>query len=51
MVQPAPAPRFSRTPAEAGARVPLRGEDTDAVLADCGFTAADLDALRSAKAI
>jgi alpha-methylacyl-CoA racemase len=36
VVQPAPAPRFSRTPATltTGARVP--GEDTDAVLADWG---------------
>jgi alpha-methylacyl-CoA racemase len=51
VVQPAPAPRFSRTPAEAGSAVPLRGEQTEAVLADCGFSAAELDALRSAKAI
>ena len=51
VVQPGPAPRFSRTPAEAGAPAALRGEHTEAVLAECGFSAADLDALRSANAI
>lgn len=47
VVQPAPAPRFSRTEAEIshGARIP--GEDTHGVLADCGFSADDIDALRT----
>ena len=48
---PAPAPRFSRTPAELGSPPPLRGEHTEAVLADCGFSAAEIDALRGARAI
>jgi crotonobetainyl-CoA:carnitine CoA-transferase CaiB-like acyl-CoA transferase len=29
----------------------LRGEHTEAVLSDCGFSATEIDALRSAKAI
>src|SRR6476661_11157015 len=37
VVQPAPAPRFSATPAEIGGPPPLRGEHTDAVLQDFGF--------------
>jgi alpha-methylacyl-CoA racemase len=51
VVQPAPAPRFSRTPAEAGAPAPLRGEHTEAVLRDSGFTAAEIAALRDSAAI
>jgi len=51
VVQPAPAPRFSATPAEIGAPPPLRGEHTDAVLLDGGFTAAEIDMLRAAGAI
>ncbi len=50
-VQPAPAPRFSRTPAEPGLPPPLRGEHTEQVLADWGFSAADIAALRQAGAI
>ena len=34
VVQPAPAPRFSRTPATLGRRPPAPGEHTDEVLAD-----------------
>ncbi|WP_239334329.1 CaiB/BaiF CoA-transferase family protein [Frankia sp. CiP3] len=37
VVQPAPAPRFSRTPAELGAVPPLPGEQTGDVLASWGF--------------
>jgi alpha-methylacyl-CoA racemase len=51
VVQPAPAPRFSRTPAEAGAPAALRGEHTEAVLRDAGFTAAEIAALRDSAAI
>ena len=45
-VQPAPAPRFSRTSAKIshGARVP--GEDTRAVLRDAGFSAEEIEALQ-----
>ncbi|SDB20033.1 CaiB/BaiF CoA transferase family protein [Belnapia rosea] len=48
VVQPAPAPRFSRTVAEPG--VPAR-PDTEAVLAEAGFSATEIAALRDAKAI
>ncbi|GGC60146.1 alpha-methylacyl-CoA racemase [Siccirubricoccus deserti] len=51
VVQPAPAPRFSRTPAEPGAPAALRGEHTEAVLRDAGFTTAEITALRDAAAI
>ncbi|MEV8047270.1 CaiB/BaiF CoA-transferase family protein [Streptomyces griseoluteus] len=51
VVQPAPAPRFSRTPG-AVRRPPARpGENTEEALSDWGFTAADLAALRAAGAI
>ncbi|CAA9212433.1 MAG: Alpha-methylacyl-CoA racemase [uncultured Acetobacteraceae bacterium] len=50
-VQPAPAPRFDRTTAEPGLPPPLRGEHTEAVLADWGFGAAEIAALREAGAI
>ncbi|MDO9707684.1 CaiB/BaiF CoA transferase family protein [Paracraurococcus lichenis] len=50
VVQPAPAPRFSATPAELGAPAPLRGEHTEAVLQDFGFTTAEIAALRAAGA-
>ncbi len=47
VVQPAPAPRFSRTRPEIvnGARRP--GEDTESVLADCGFSNDLIRSLRS----
>lgn len=48
--QPAPAPRFSRTPARRptpGSRI---GQDTDAVLASLGYTLANIAALRESKA-
>lgn len=50
-VQPAPAPRFSRTLAEPGLLPPLRGEHTEQVLAGWGFSGADIAALRQAGAI
>jgi len=43
--QPGPAPRFSRTPPEARI-APERGADTDAVLTEAGFSAADVAGLR-----
>jgi alpha-methylacyl-CoA racemase len=49
--QPAPAPRFSRTPAEIQGPARLGGEDTDATLADWGFTAEDIAALHNSGAI
>ena len=48
--QPAPAPRFSRTPG--AARVaPKRGADTDQVLAEAGFSPAEIAALREGGVI
>ncbi len=44
--QPAPAPRFSRTPAEAPGRPPAPGGDTDAVLIASGYDAATIARLR-----
>lgn len=45
VAQPAPAPRFSRTAAEAG-NIPARaGGDTRAVLADWGMSATEIDSL------
>jgi alpha-methylacyl-CoA racemase len=47
VVQPAPAPRFSRTKPEIshGARLP--GEDSGAVLLDCGFSAQEIKSLQA----
>jgi alpha-methylacyl-CoA racemase len=41
VIQPAPAPRFSRTPGALGAPPPLPGEHTRAALAEWGVGAAD----------
>jgi alpha-methylacyl-CoA racemase len=51
LVQPATAPRFSRTPAALGAPPCLPGQDTDDVLADRGFGADEIDALRKIGAV
>ncbi|MYV97800.1 CaiB/BaiF CoA-transferase family protein [Streptomyces sp. SID3343] len=51
IVQPAPAPRFSRTPGAIQGPPTRPGEDTEDVLTDWGFTTADLAALRTAGAI
>ena len=45
VVQPAPAPRFSRTPSAIGGPPRQPGEDTRETLLDWGFTAAELDEL------
>jgi len=51
VTQPAPAPRFSRTaPATPGAPS-SPGEDSDAILADWGFTAESIEALRKGEVI
>jgi alpha-methylacyl-CoA racemase len=47
LVQPAPAPRFSRTAAGRPQPPPRPGADTDAVLAGLGCTAAQITALRA----
>jgi len=46
--QPAPAPRFSRTPGAVRRPPPERGEGGAAALADWGFSGAEVEALRSA---
>ncbi len=51
VVQPAPAPRFSRTPGAIQRPPAAPGEHTDEVLADWGFTEGELSALRDAGAL
>jgi alpha-methylacyl-CoA racemase len=51
VLQPAPAPRFSRTSAELRSPAPKPGEHTDSALSDWGFTAEQLRALHEAGAI
>ncbi|MEV6702910.1 CaiB/BaiF CoA-transferase family protein [Streptomyces sp. NPDC051453] len=51
VVQPAPAPRFSRTPGAIQSPPAEPGQHTGEVLGDWGFTADDLAALRAAGAI
>ena len=51
VLQPAPAPRFSRTTPETPKPPPRVGEHTEAVLADFGFGADDIEALKAAGAI
>jgi alpha-methylacyl-CoA racemase len=51
VIQPGPAPRFSRTPSKIQ-RPPARpGEHTEEALRDWGFSASELDGLRKAGAI
>ena len=47
VAQPAPAPRFSRTPGAVRRPPPERGEAGLAALADWGFSAAEVERLRS----
>jgi len=49
--QPAPAPRFSRTPSAVQGPPVAAGADTDTALADWGFTASDVAALKASGAI
>ncbi|HMQ25183.1 MAG TPA: CaiB/BaiF CoA-transferase family protein [Acidimicrobiales bacterium] len=51
VVQPAPAPRLSRTPPAVQGPPPAPGEHTDAALADWGLAPDELAALRAAGAI
>jgi alpha-methylacyl-CoA racemase len=50
ITQPAPAPRFSRTPGAVRRPPPQPGEHTDAALADWGFTPDEIAALKAAGA-
>jgi alpha-methylacyl-CoA racemase len=49
--QPRPAPRFSRTDSGVSRPPSAGGSHTDEVLGEWGFTTAEIDALRDAKAI
>ncbi|MBI3244962.1 MAG: CoA transferase [Deltaproteobacteria bacterium] len=51
VTQPAPAPRFSRTPSAIQRPPAQPGEHTEEALRDWGFSATDLDQLRSSGAI
>jgi alpha-methylacyl-CoA racemase len=50
-VQPAPAPRFSRTPGAIDRPPPHAGQHTSEVLADWGFGDADIAKLKETGAI
>jgi alpha-methylacyl-CoA racemase len=51
VVQPAPAPRFDRTPAAAPRRAPHLGEHSREVLREAGFSDGDVDALINAGTV
>ena len=51
VVQPGPAPRFSRTPGAAGGPCPAPGQHTDQALADWGFSPEEIAELRSVRAV
>ena len=51
IVQPAPAPRLSRSPAAIRRGPPRPGQHTDEALRDWGFAATDVTALRRAGAV
>jgi alpha-methylacyl-CoA racemase len=51
VLQPGPAPRFSRTRAAIQCPPPHAGQHTDAALADWGIAAAEIARLRAVKAI
>jgi alpha-methylacyl-CoA racemase len=51
VVQPAPAPRFSATPAQLDLPPPAVGEHTDAVLSDLGLSADEVRRLRQAGVV
>jgi alpha-methylacyl-CoA racemase len=48
---PAPAPRFSRTPAEIQGLPVKPGTDTDAALVEWGFSADDVQKLKDSGAV
>jgi alpha-methylacyl-CoA racemase len=49
--QPAPAPRFSATPAELRRPPAPPGQHTDEVLAETGFTDGEIARLRAAQVV
>lgn len=51
VIQPAPAPRFSETPGAIQGPPPAIGEHNDSALKDWGFSASDIEALKTAGAL
>lgn len=51
VTQPAPAPRFSRTESEIQSSAAMVGEHTEQVLADWGYSEAEIEQLKTSKAI
>ncbi|MDY6943593.1 MAG: CaiB/BaiF CoA-transferase family protein [Pseudomonadota bacterium] len=51
VMQPAPAPRFSRTVPEVQGPPPKAGQHTDDALADWGFSQSEIDELKQAKIV
>jgi alpha-methylacyl-CoA racemase len=51
VVQPGPAPRFGRTPAAQPRPAPQVGQDSEAVLLEAGYSAADIQAMRQAGVV
>jgi alpha-methylacyl-CoA racemase len=51
IMQPAPAPRFSRTPSVTQLPPPAPGEHTHSVLTELGYSAAHIQRLRDCGAI
>ena len=51
IVQPAPAPRFSRTPTALDRTPPAPGDHTDEVLAELGYDSTEIGRLRTAGAV
>ena len=51
VTQPRPAPRFDGTPSEPVATSQPSGADTDAVLAELGYSAQEVELLRSSGAV
>ena len=51
VLQPAPAPRFSRTAPEIKSPPPIPGQDTETVLAEFGFTTQEIESLKASQII
>ncbi len=51
VLQPAPAPRFSRTKPELKGPPPIPGQDTETVLAEFGFTTQEIESLKASQSI
>ena len=49
--QPRPAARFDRTPARIGGPAPRIGEHSDAILAEIGYSAGEIEALKGTQAV